>query len=328
MQGAAIFLFSLSLVFLAAACAAPEEEPRVAATAVAQVPGPTHSPTPVSATPSPVPPTAVPPAPTAIETSGVAATGEDGPAGPVEAPIEETAPTPVPTPVAPSEDGAKRVIALDPGHGGPESGAAAYGLVEKDVNLDIALKLADLLRAEGYEVVLTRDTDRATSPLYTGGGYAGGLRYDVQARVDIANAAGADLFISIHNNGGDPGQSGTEVWYNVGRPFSDRNVALAELVQANLIERIRALGYTAVDRGIKDDTNFRIFRGRPYNLYVLGPGTGARPHEPTQMPGVLGESLFISHAGDAAMLAQESTIDAIAAGYRDAVAAYFERFPD
>jgi N-acetylmuramoyl-L-alanine amidase len=223
----------------------------------------------------------------------------------------------------------KRVIAIDPGHGGPEVGAASYGLAEKDVNLAIALKLAELLRAEGYEPVLTRDTDRATSPLYTGGGYAGGLRYDVQARVDIANAAEADLFFSIHNNGsGDPGQSGTEVWYNLGRPFSDRNLALAEMLQENLLRRIRALGYPAVDRGIKDDSNFRVFRGQTYNLYVLGPGTGPREHVPTMMPGVLGESLFLSNPGDARMLAQERTLDAIAAGYRDTVVDYFERFPD
>ena len=284
-------------------------------------------------------------APTA--TNSVAAAGESASAAPVGLPTQPAAevsatatatvlpatatasatasaipPTATPTRAAT----AKRVIALDPGHGGPESGASAYGLEEKDVNLNIALKLAALLRAQGYEPVLTRDTDRSVSPLFTGGGYPG-LTYDVQARVDIANAAGADLFISIHNNGGDPGESGTEVWYNRQRTFADRNLALAQLVQDNLLKRIRALGYPAEDRGIKNDDNFRIYRGRPYNIFVLGPGTGARSHVPTQMPGVLGESLFISNADDAAMLQRDDTLDAIAAGYRDAIVAYFERFP-
>ncbi len=220
-----------------------------------------------------------------------------------------------------------RVIALDPGHGGPEAGASAEGLVEKDVNLKIALKLADLLRKDGYKVVLTRETDESVSPDYKGASYAGGLVHDLQTRVDIANAAEADLFISIHNNGSsDPSESGTEVWYDPLRSFGDRNRALANLVEQSLVDRIRGLGYPVHERGIKDDSNFRTYRGRAYNIYVLGPGDGARPHAPTQMPGALGESLFISNAADAAMLRQERTLDAIAAGYRDAIAAYFRRY--
>ncbi|MBI4321220.1 MAG: N-acetylmuramoyl-L-alanine amidase [Chloroflexi bacterium] len=270
---------------------------------------------------------------------GVAATAETGPQGPEQAQADENprpapaasaaAPlTPAPTPPEPARP-RTRVIALDPGHGGPEPGASAPGLAEKDINLKIALRLTELLRAQGYEVVLTRDTDRATTTEYKGGGYPGGVARDLQARVDIANAASADLFISIHNNGsGDPGQSGTEVWYNNQRPFAERNLALARLVQENLLGELVAIGYRAVNRGIKNDSSFRIFQGRPYNIYVLGPGTGGRPHVPTQMPGVLGESLFVSNAADAAMLRQERTLDAIAAGYRDAIIAYFDLYPD
>ena len=222
-----------------------------------------------------------------------------------------------------------RVVALDPGHGGPEPGASAAGLVEKDINLEIALKLADLLRERDYQVVLTRDTDRSVSPEYKGGSYSGGVVHDLQARVDIANSASADMFISIHNNGSaDPSQSGTEVWYNNQRSFADRNLTLARLVLEGLLKRIRELGYSPVERGVKDDSNFRVFRGRVFNIYVLGPGDGARPHTPTQMPGVLGESLFVSNPADAAMLRQERTLDAIAAGYRDAIVAYFERYPE
>ncbi|MCL5959684.1 MAG: N-acetylmuramoyl-L-alanine amidase [Chloroflexi bacterium] len=293
----------------------------------------------VGESPPSVSTTIVPTAAPAVESEGVAATGEPGPEGPVETPdAERPDPTAIATPAATISEtagtqgmvGARtRVIALDPGHGGPEVGAGAAGLAEKDVNLEIALKLAALLRAEGYRVVLTRDTDRAVSPEYKGGGYPGGVVKDLQARVDIANAASADLFISIHNNGsGDPSQSGTEVWYDPGRSFGDRNKTLAELVEESVVKRIRALGYPVEERGIKDDTTFRIFQGRAYNIYVLGAGSGARPHVPTQMPGVLGETLFLSNAGDVAMLRQEKTLDAIAAGYRDAIVAYFERYPD
>ncbi len=262
--------------------------------------------------------------------------GEAGPEAP-EAPRADESPTPAPTvseaaPVAGAMDVPEsprprsRIIALDPGHGGPEVGAAAPGLAEKNVNREIALKLAELLRAEGYEVVLTRDADRAVNPEYLGGGNPGGVGRDLQARIDIANAASADLFISIHNNGSaDPGQRGTEVWYNNQRPFAERNQTLAELVKESLLQELAAIGYSSQDRGIKDDTNFRIFRGRAYNLYVLGPGNGPRAHVPTRMPAVLGESLFLSNATEAALLRQERTLDAIAAGYRNAIVAYFER---
>lgn len=226
-------------------------------------------------------------------------------------------------------DGRVRTIALDPGHGGPEVGAVNGSLAEKNVNLEIALLLADLLTADGFRVVLTRDSDRAVHPDYVQSGVRAQLTLDLQARVDIANAAQADLFLSIHNNGsGDPGQRGTEVWYNAQRPFADRNRTLAELVLDGLLHHLAAIGHPTFNRGIKDDTYFRIFRGRAYNIYVLGPGDGPRPHVPTAMPGVLGESLFLTNPTDAAALRRPETLAAIARGYRAAVLAYFEHFPD
>jgi N-acetylmuramoyl-L-alanine amidase len=220
------------------------------------------------------------------------------------------------------------VIVLDPGHGGPEVGAVTPegDLGEKTVNLRIALRLADLLRADGYHVVLTRDTDRSVDPRYTGSGYPG-VRNDLQARVDIANAAGADLFISIHNNGGPASESGTEIWYSHLRPFGERNHTLAEAVYTGILTRLRAIGYSAYGRGVKDDTSFRIFRGQTYNIYVLGPGEGPRSHTPTAMPGILGESLFMSNPSDSAVLRRSDGIDAIARGYRDGVRAYFAAYP-
>ena len=84
-----------------------------------------------------------------------------------------------------------RVVAIDPGHGGIDNGKVGVsGVLEKDVNLEVAMMLRDRIAAElGLEVVLTRVDDRL-------------IPFD--QRVEIANAAGADLFISIHCNG----------WYN------------------------------------------------------------------------------------------------------------------
>jgi N-acetylmuramoyl-L-alanine amidase len=216
-----------------------------------------------------------------------------------------------------------RTIVVDPGHGGPEIGAADGGVIEKQVNLQIALRLAALLRSDGHKVILTHDADSAVSPIYTSSRVANGLRSDLQARIDVANAAHADLFICIHNNGGPAAQSGTEVWFNRARPFAAKNQLLAELTQKSLLEHIRALGYPVRDRGLKPDDHFSVINGQDYNLFVLGPDRATQRHTPTQMPGILGESLFISNPGDVAMLRQERTLDAIAAGYRDAIDQYF-----
>jgi len=84
-------------------------------------------------------------------------------------------------------DGLIDVIVIDPGHGGPDSGVVGKGgLVEKEVTLDIAKRLRELLKKEkGLRVILTRETD---------------VLVPLEERTQIANRNGADLFISIHTN--------------------------------------------------------------------------------------------------------------------------------
>lgn len=80
-----------------------------------------------------------------------------------------------------------RVIAIDPGHGGVDNGTsnAKLGLREKVFNLDVAIRLGRLLRADGYKVIFTRETDTTV---------------ELPIRAAKANTYGADLFISIHFN--------------------------------------------------------------------------------------------------------------------------------
>lgn len=85
-------------------------------------------------------------------------------------------------------------IVIDPGHGGSDPGCVnhALGVREADVTLRISLHLAEILRAQGWNVVLTRETDRDVT-------YAGSPdRMELEARSGIANEIGADLFMSIH----------------------------------------------------------------------------------------------------------------------------------
>lgn len=91
---------------------------------------------------------------------------------------------------------ARGTIVIDPGHGGSDPGCLNRGLgvKEADVTLAISKQLAQILREQGWRVVLTRETDRDVT-------YAGSPdKMELMARSDVANAIKADIFISIHCN--------------------------------------------------------------------------------------------------------------------------------
>ena len=93
-----------------------------------------------------------------------------------------------------------QIVVVDPGHGGRDTGAiAAGGLAEKDFTLGLGLRVAELLRAEGCRVRLTREGDEAV-PLY--------------ARAGVANDAGAGYFLSLHGNANEaPVAHGAACYY-------------------------------------------------------------------------------------------------------------------
>lgn len=105
-------------------------------------------------------------------------------------------------------------ICIDPGHGGSSSGAAGKRSLEKDINLQLSLKLRDRLAKSGIQIIMTRTTD---------------VYLDLQPRCDIANKNKCDYFISIHcNSFSDPNVSGTETFYFKG---SKGSMDLAESIQ-------------------------------------------------------------------------------------------------
>jgi N-acetylmuramoyl-L-alanine amidase len=126
-----------------------------------------------------------------------------------------------------------RIIAIDPGH--PPAGTIGpTGLREADANLAVSLRLAELVAAQGAKVVLTRRVD---TPL------------DLNQRVVIAESAGAELLVSIHNNALPDGvnpftNSGTSVFYN-----HAQSLPLARAVQDALVARLglRDLGVARGD---------------------------------------------------------------------------------
>jgi N-acetylmuramoyl-L-alanine amidase len=228
----------------------------------------------------------------------------------------------------------RRVVAIDPGHGGREPGAVYRGasgrveLVEKDANLAISLYLAEELRSAGYEAVLTRtaDTEVNVPPTDRNGDGRIDNDDDLQARVDVANEARASLVISVHNNGASSSRTrGTSTWYSSAHPLGARGRALAELAQAELLGGLRAAGYAdVVDQGANDDPPLR----KPYgHLFVVGPQT-PRVARVSEMPGVIGESLYITSDVESRLLASEEIQRAIAAAYTRAVQQFLSALAD
>ena len=211
-----------------------------------------------------------------------------------------------------------RTIVIDPGHGGKDPGAVGFGLKEKDVVLDVALRLKGLLKSDPtYEIYLTRETD---------------VFVPLEARTTYANQKKADLFVSLHVNAyKKASKQGVETYYLSPRATDEAAQALAAfenamarqsmsslepmlkrifrstkieeskslagVVQANLVERMKA-----ADRGVK----------RAPFVVLIG----------ATMPAVLAEMGFISNRSDAKLLAKEDYRQRIAKGLGEAVRSY------
>ncbi len=180
-------------------------------------------------------------------------------------------------------------IVIDPGHGGSDPGAVGNGLQEKAVNLDVALRLRDLLQADtadtagggSWSVSMTRDSDATVS---------------LAARTSYADSVGADRFMSIHSNAfSSSSANGTETFSYTS---SGQSAALRNLVQE---EAIAAWGLT--DRGNKTA-----------DFYVL---------RETSMPAELHELGFITNAGDAAKLGSPAARQQAAEAHLRAIQRHF-----
>ena len=232
-------------------------------------------------------------------------------------PMPTTAPTPVDAAVFPL---AVRKIALDPGHGGDSLGTRApLGLVEKELTLDIAQRVRKLLEADSFEVVMTREQDRAVS---------------LEERGLAANRDGADIFVSIHLNWIENRKArGVETYYlgatddpyltrlaaaeNRESGYSmadmrglldriyadvrhDKSKTLAEIVQASLFRSLGKVNPGLENRGVK---------AAPFIVLLS-----------TEMPAILAEVSCLSNEDEAELLTKplyrQYIAEALAAGIR------------
>ena len=228
-----------------------------------------------------------------------------------------------------------QAVFVDPGHGGPDPGGIGAGIEEKDATLAVGLKLRDRLRADGFTVVMSRVTDTSVAKLagnqvVNGAITASGVHVDTIARIDCANAAGAEALVAIHFNAfSDTSASGSEIFYDDVRDFSDKNRQLAQDLDSALQASFTANGWQVYDRGVLSDadtgnsglTSAADAYGR---LMEIGPAQAGWNDHPSTMPGALVEPFFLTDPVEASVTASDQGQKAIAAGLEKGLLAYFE----
>ena len=178
------------------------------------------------------------------------------------------------TPTEPGNSGGKTVM-IDPGHGGSDTGTTGKplgGIREKDYTLNTSLATTEYLRSKGFNVIMTRDTDKTLS---------------LGNRTALSNSLKPDLFTSIHYNGSTNKQGhGVEVFYKL----KDKNGGTTKTVATNILNRILEK-FKLTNRGIK--TRVLPSDSTKDYLYVL---------RSNDMPAVLVECAFLDNENDMSLI--------------------------
>ena len=197
-----------------------------------------------------------------------------------------------------------KVVVLDPGHGGSDGGAAANGLVEKNLTLKIAQYCKEELeKYSGVTVYMTRNTDVAVG---------------LEERVQMAKNWGADVFVSIHMNSASPAATGAEVWY----PNSSYNSEIhnnGQKLASDIENELVSLGLA--NRGVKirnSESGSKYSDGSIADYYSV-----IRNSKLAGFPGIIVEHAFLTNSADAEKLKQESFIKKMGIADATGIAKYF-----
>lgn len=236
----------------------------------------------------------------------------------VETPVlkKETSPTVVPTATVQAKK-QTRILVFDPGHGGNDPGAIGpNGVQEKDIVLDIVLRVIKYLKKENFRIYLTRDDDTFIS---------------LKRRAVFANEKEADLFISIHCNASkNKGAQGIRTYiYNriassreaaEAAKLENKNVGTFELLLNDL--RKSAFEYLSIEAA------GNIQHCLVKNLRLKWAPTERAPFyvlANTNMPSVLVEAAFISNPQEEKKLDDNDFREKIAKGIAEGVLEYFSK---
>ena len=176
----------------------------------------------------------------------------------------------------------QKTVILDAGHGGDDGGAIGIdGTVEKDINLDIALKLEKILKFYGFNVIMTRTQDVMTCD-----DGLDSLRKrkisDIHNRFELMRKNPDAIFISVHQNKfEDSSQHGTQVFYSGN---DERSKELAEAIQTSVTLTLQR-------------KNDRVVKKSGSGIYLL---------YHAKIPAVLVECGFISNSDEVKKLKDES----------------------
>ena len=223
------------------------------------------------------------------------------------------------------------VVVIDAGHGGKFPGAHYGGVYEKDLTLKVALKLGKLVEEgmPGVKVVYTRTADRTLGA---------DLAADLQARADIANKAGGDLFISIHANAAPRatgvrgvetlimGESSKEQRYNENALFENNREDLIDMSD----ERTAAIVRAYIQNLQFTYGEYSMAFARCIQNSYLKAGRHSRGIKPqllrvlyaTDMPGVLTEIGFMSNQQELAYMKSDRGQNEIARSLYQAIRNY------
>jgi N-acetylmuramoyl-L-alanine amidase len=236
---------------------------------------------------------------------------------------------------APTGGQTGKTVFVDPGHGGLDPGVVGtvggQPVLEKDIALAVASRLARLLGADGYRVVMSRVGDTSVAKLSADDTVAGALmasavHRDLVARAACANAAGASVLLSIHFNAfDDPLVGGTETFFDSARRFAPQNERLAGDVQAAVVA-----GLGTADRGVWRDDDLAAPALTPSgsvygHLIELGPAEKGWVDDPSRMPGALVEPLFLTNPDEARYATNPAGQQRIAVALKMGLKAYLTK---
>ncbi len=197
-------------------------------------------------------------------------------------------------PIRTNADSPAMTVVIDPGHGGQDGGASCGGVLEKELNLNVSLKLRDIIASNGGAAVMTREGDAPDVPGANGKFVK---RDDLRYRLDVLDKADADLFISIHmNKFSEPKYSGAQVFYSQN---GEESKVLGEIIQKSLRENI-------------DPENSREAKRNESGIYIL---------KNAKVPAALVECGFLSNPTELEKLKteeyQQSLAEAIYKGIEE-----------
>lgn len=173
----------------------------------------------------------------------------------------------------------KKTVILDAGHGGFDGGASAGDVLEKDINLKIALFLADHLKLSGYDVILTREDDSATND--EGERIRSKKISDMKNRLALMKSYPDAFFVSIHlNKYSDSQPKGTQVFYS---QKTTESKLLAQSIQQTVKELLQSDNHREIKPATRDT----------YLLYNA------------PIPAVIVECGFLSNPAELALLKTE-----------------------